>query len=499
MVLDEQLRELPPRDAGADRPHEPARRVRAVLALHELAGAAGAAGAAEGETTVIQLRPYQEHAIEQLRDAYARGRRAPLLVAPTGAGKCVLAAEIIRSAQVRGNRSLMVAPRRELIGQTVRKLADAGIWDVRVIQAAHDTGRPDAPVVVGSIQTLTMPRWLGRLPAADLVIADEAHHMVADQWSRLAGAYPRARWLGLTATPERADGRPLGDIFDELVVAATVAELTELGNLVPCRIFAPRGELEAAQVALDPVEAYLKHGDGQLAVAFCSTVAHAQVTAAAFREAGISADVVTGKSGGDRERILAAWAAGDIRVVANCGVLTEGFDLPALGVAILARRFGHAGLYLQCVGRVLRPSPGKTRATVIDLCGSVHKHGTPEMEREYSLDGKAISSVKRDLIRQCPSCGAVFAAGVAVCPGCGAEQPRRPLELPRSTGEGVVEVPAAPKPKPRPFSVRIPARFAGRCRACGGTVVVGEQIWWAKGEQPKHVDCHGGPLGAPAW
>lgn len=438
---------------------------------------------------MLSLRPYQQEAVSALRKAYQRGRRAPLLVAPTGSGKTVIAAHVVESAHALGNRSLFVAPRRELIGQTVRKLSEAGIWDVRVIQASNDTGRPDAPVIVGSIQTLTLPRWLGNLPHADLVIADEAHHLASDQWRKLATAYPAARWLGLTATPERADGRPLGDIFDELIVAASVQQLTALGNLVPCRVFAPPHQLEVAQVALDPVEAYGKHSAGELAVVFCMTVEHAKQTVADFTAAGIPSALITGKTAAaERADILSRWATGDIRVVANCGVLTEGFDLPALSTAILARRFGHAGLFLQCVGRVLRPSPGKHVATVIDLCGSVHEHGTPDLEREYSLDGKAISGVKREAIRQCPSCGAVFLSA-ASCPVCGVTLSARPAELPRSTGVGVVDIATLPRPEARSFTVSITAKYPGRCRLCEQRITPGDQIYWAKGQKPRHANC----------
>ncbi len=446
----------------------------------------------------MKLRPNQERPIDDLRTAYRRGKLRPLLVAPTGFGKTVVAAHIIQSAGALGNRALFVAPRRELIAQTVRKLADAGVWDVRVIQAANDIGRPDAPVIVGSIQTLTLPRWLGRLPTADLVIADEAHHMAAEQWSKLADAYPSARWLGLTATPERADGKALGDIFDDLIVAASVGELMELHDqdstqgLVRCRVFGPPvGELETGQLALDPVTAYQQHGDNELAVVFCVTVKHAERVVADFIAAGISAAVVTGTTpAAERAELLRRWADGEIRVVANCGVLTEGFDLPALSVCILARRFGHAGLYLQCVGRVLRPSPGKARATVIDLCGSSIKHGPPDMPRIYSLDGKAIQSAGgREAIRQCPRCAAVFLAGPTHCPQCGAELPRRETVIPKSTGVGVVDLATLPKPGLRTYTLSITAKFPGRCRDCSGAITPGDQIWWSKGEKPRHIEC----------
>ena len=438
----------------------------------------------------MKLRPYQERCIASLRAAYQRGRRKPCLVLPTGGGKTIVAASIIQGALRLGNRTLFVAHRRELIQQTVEKLARAGIWDVRVIQAANDTGRPDAPVIVGSIQTLTMPRWLGSLPPADLVIPDECHHLVADRWKQLADAYPAARLLGLTATPQRSDGRPLGDIFDDLIVGATVAELTDAGHLVPCRVFAPPEALDIRQLALDPVAAYQQHGDGQRAIVFCVTVEHAEQVAADFNAAGIPAGVVVGTSPPDiRAVTLQRFAAGELRVCVNVNVLTEGFDDPPVAVCILARKPQHAGTFLQMAGRVLRPADGKSRATLIDLCGSVHDHGPPDMPREYSLDGKAITGAKRDAIRQCPTCGSVFLTGPDRCPECGAALPSRPVDMPRSTGVGVIDIATLPKHPARAFTLSVTAKFPGRCRQCLGPIKPGEQIWWAKGEKPKHVEC----------
>lgn len=424
----------------------------------------------------MQLRPYQLRAIEALRASYARGRRRPLLVAPTGSGKTVCAAYVIQAALTRGNRCLMVAPRRELIGQTVRKLADAGVTDVRVIQAARDEGDPEDRVIVGSIQTLTQPRWLGNLPHADLVIADEAHHLVSAQWSKLASAYPAARWLGLTATPERADGRPLGDIFDDLVVAASVSELTELGCLVPCHIYAPSEELASAELAEDVVDAYQRRTPGQLAVVFCATVAHARSVAAGF---GPTAAVVTGTTpGAVRDDILARFQAGSLRQLCGVGVFTEGWDCPPAAVCILARKFGHAGLFLQCVGRVLRPWPDKLDATLIDLCGSVHRHGPPDLPREYSLTGRAISAIRKDSLSQCRDCGSVFLAGPSVCPYCGAELPRRDLTPPRVTGVGVTEFGVTPAPK-REYVVLMTSTRYGRCTRCASPIRPGDDIRWA--------------------
>lgn len=436
----------------------------------------------------MNLRPYQQQAIANLRAAYARGKRAPCLVLPTGGGKTIVASAIIQGSIARGNRVLFLAHRTELLGQTVNKLNLAGVYNTRLIQAARDLGDPLAPVTVASIQTLTSPRWRSRMPVANLVVFDEAHHVVAASWHRIANAYPSALLLGMTATPQRSDGRPLGDVFDELVAAASVRELTDLEHLVPCQVFAPSRVLDTAQTALDPVEAYRQHGHGRRAIVFCVTVEHARAVAAEFTAAGVPADVVTGAStAGARADVLARFARGDLRVCVNVNVLTEGFDDPPVAVCILARKPQHAGTFLQMAGRVLRPAPGKTHATLVDLCGSVHEHGTPDMEREYSLDGKGITAVKRDQIRQCAACGAVFLTA-AICPTCGAELPRRPAQLPRSTGVGVVEV-TAPAPPRRAFTVSITAKFPGRCRKCEGPIAPGEQIYWARGEQPRHAEC----------
>lgn len=390
---------------------------------------------------MVELRPYQRRSIEQLRASYTAGRSAPCLVQPTGGGKTLIAAEIIRLTVQRGTPVLFNAHREELIGQTVAKLADAGVQNVRTIQA--DRGRhTNAPVTVASVQTLT--RYpADRMPQAGLVVFDECHHVVAKTWKRIATHYAQARLLGLTATPARADGSPLGDIFDALVVGATVRELTELGHLVPCRVWAPPRILEAAELAMSPVDAYRQHGAEQRAIAFCSTVEHATQLADSFNTAGITSAVLHGSMARTaRVQTLAWFREGQIRVLCNVHVLTEGFDDPGASVAILCRKPEHVGTYLQMVGRILRPAPGKTAATVIDLCGSSLVHGTPEMERTYSLDGRAISGAEREAIRQCPTCGGVFLAAAVTegcCPQCGVEIPKPERKEPRVLDVGLVE------------------------------------------------------------
>lgn len=399
------------------------------------------------------LRDYQQRAISDLRAVYARGRRAPCLVIPTGGGKTIIAAEIIRSAIARGRRVLFLAHRTELLEQSVLKLDAAGVSDVRMIQAARDLGRPDAPVTVASVPT--MARRSTEIPA-DLVVFDEAHHVVAKTWKQIADRYRHAAILGLTATPQRSDGSPLGDVFDALVVGATVRELTELGHLAPCRVWAPPNALESGELAVSPIDAYLEHGEGQRAVVFCATVEHAQEIASSMVARGVATEVVHGGlAAASRSDVLKRFRAGVVRAVCNVHVLTEGWDDPACSVCILARKPQHAGTYLQMVGRVLRPADGKQQAKLLDLGGVSLIHGTPDMDRSYSLDGKAISGAEREAIRQCPSCGAVFRSEEVAedhsstcapdckakhCPQCLTALPYRAIEAPRAIGVGLSEV-----------------------------------------------------------
>lgn len=436
---------------------------------------------------MLQLRPYQQRAIDLLRAEYAAGLRAPVLVSPCGSGKTIISAAIIRSAAARGTRSLFLAGRIELLEQTINKLVIAGIENPRLIQADNDIGDPSSPVTVASVPTLTTKRWQDRLPEAGLVIFDECQHGPAAGHARIAQAYSTSKLLGLTATPCRGDGRALGDVFDSIVVGATVQELQALGALVPCRIFSAPETTSSRDLALSPVEAYEQHAAGQRTIVFCTTVSHAERLTAEFSMFGIAADIVHGElAADDRRERLARFRNGETRVLCNVGILIEGFDDPEVAVVILARRFGNAGTFIQVVGRAMRPAPGKQSATVVDLCGSVLEHGTPDAERTYSLDGKGISSARQS-IRQCPRCGGVFLAGPASCPMCAGELPTLARQDPRSRGIGVVEV--APRTPPRPWFVVIRARHPGICPSCRLFIARGSEIVWAKGQKPMHVAC----------
>jgi superfamily II DNA or RNA helicase len=325
----------------------------------------------------VILRPYQERAVDLVGEAWRGGARSVCLVAPTGSGKTVMGCEVLRRTLARRpeRRVLWLAHRHELIAQA-RDRVDAYLGDV----ADH--------VEVATVQGLAASE---RRPAADLLVLDEAHHYApgAAEWHEVAGAYSGAWRLGLTATPERGDGSPLGDTFSALVVGAQYSDLLADGSLVPCRVMRPDDQLDG--LAQDPVAAWLAQAGERRGFLFGGRVEECEGYTRRLREAGVPAALISGATpAAERAASLEAFRGREIRCLASVYVLTEGVDVPEASVCLLARGCQHASTYLQMVGRVLRPAPGKADALLIDLPGASHAHGWPTADREYSLSGEAI-------------------------------------------------------------------------------------------------------------
>jgi superfamily II DNA or RNA helicase len=367
---------------------------------------------------MIDPRSYQVAGRDLLRAAFADGNRRVVGVAPTGAGKTILFCKIVLGHIAKpGRRVLAVVHRRELIKQTVRKMREAGIERVGVI-AAGWASDPDALVQVPSVQTLLAREQ--RPEGVTLIVLDEAHHYVAETWGTIVASYPDAKIIGVTATPERGDGTPLGDLFEALVPIVSVGELTRLGFLVPCEVIAPPKRLR--HNAQSPLDAYTKHAPGRQAVVFASSVEEAHALAQEFSAAGFPAACVEADTpAANRDSILERFERGELRVLCNVFVLTEGWDCPSVEVCILARGCSATGTYLQMVGRVLRPAPGKSSALLIDLRGAVHEHGLPEEDRAFSLEGRAISGGDAP-VKTCPECERTIPLPARTCPNCGTAQ-----------------------------------------------------------------------------
>lgn len=402
----------------------------------------------------MALRPYQAALVDQLRDAFRIGYRAPLLQLATGGGKTVVFTAITASAHGRGKRVLVAAHRRELIRQAGAKLTAARVPHGIIAPGHAETADM---VQVGSIQTLA--RRLDRLPAFDLVVLDEAHHAVAAQWTALRTAQPQARILGVTATPARLDGKGLGvgagGIFDVLIEGPLIGELTRDGFLAPARYFVPERRIDTndvrtvagdfsvagleellasdSRITGDAIESYRRHAAHRPAICFVATVHHGQVVAAQFREAGYRAACVHGALAADqRDKLIAGLGTGEVEVLMSCELISEGLDVPAVAAVILLRPTQSLGLHLQQIGRGLRPVPGKEHLIVLDHVGNVLEHGRADDARTWTLAAglardagdKAAAPVKR-----CEACGMANATAARTCESCRAEFPVKEPDL----------------------------------------------------------------------
>ncbi|MEO5375641.1 MAG: DEAD/DEAH box helicase [Alphaproteobacteria bacterium] len=416
-------------------------------------------------TAVRTPRPYQVAAIQAVREAMRHHRRV-LLQLPTGAGKTFVAATVAKGAHAKGRRVVFLVHRAELVDQTSRTFAEEGIPH-GVIAAGPAGGRwmGNEPVIVASVQTLA--RRLDAVPAPDLLFVDEAHHAAAGTWQRILNAWPEAWAVGLTATPERLDGRGLVGAFEAMVTGPSVAELIRDGYLATFRAFAPStadlsgcrirmgefaaGDVEAAMdrpsITGDIVSHYQRLAESKRAVLFAASVAHSQHLAEAFQSAGIPAAHVDGETPRDQRRqTVADFAAGRVRVLCNVELFGEGFDVPGVEAVILARPTQSLGLYLQQVGRALRPAPGKDHALILDHVGNIARHGLPDDPREWSLDAKSRRQRKTDetgpMVRQCPECFAMHRPAPR-CPECGHSHEAKPHQMAHADGDLVEVDPAA--------------------------------------------------------
>lgn len=411
---------------------------------------------------MIELRDYQHDVEQRIRQAYRDGYCAPCLVAPTGSGKTVTFASIAEQAGAKGKRVLILVHRRELTRQTSRTLDAFGVRH-GIVQAGvpvHNGAHPH--VQVASVQTLVrrMDRWRW---TPDLIIVDEGHHATGKTtWGKVLAYYSKAKVLAVTATPQRLDGQGLGHtcggFFDALILGPSVADLTTRGFLSPAVVYAPpqradlshlhtragdfaKDELAEAMdkptITGDAVAHYRTICPGEPAIAFCASVAHAEHVAEAFAAAGYRAASVDGSmDSAVRAQRIEDLGAGRLHVLTSCEIISEGVDVPVVSVAILLRPTQSLGLYLQQVGRVLRPAPGKQRAVILDHVGNVYRHGLPDDDREWSLEGRhKRPSAPADAlpVRQCPSCYSVFRPA-PVCPQCGYQFPIQSREIEQVDG-----------------------------------------------------------------
>ncbi len=324
----------------------------------------------------FQLRDYQRQIVDEARSSFRARTRAVLIHLATGGGKTVLGSFMVDGSSKRGLICWWLVHRRELASQASKTFYEMGI-DHGMIAGGRSTDIGQR-VQIGSIQTVA--RRLDDLPAPDLIVFDEAHHLGAAQWQQVYDRFPDAIKVGLTATPWRLDGKGLGNWFETMIQGPSVGELIDQGSLSTYRLFAPStpdvsavksamGDFKNRDLAAvmdkpaitgDAVSHYLQLARGKRAVAFAVSIEHSRHVVAQFIAAGIPAAHVDGKMHhATRDAIVASFVAGDILLLSNCDLLGEGFDVPAIEAAILLRPTQSLSLHLQQMGRALRPFPGK--------------------------------------------------------------------------------------------------------------------------------------------
>ncbi len=369
----------------------------------------------------MTLRDYQLAGKRDIYREWQRGAKGVLYVGVTGSGKTMLGTSIVQDVIAQGHHVTWVAHREELLKQARDTLQEFYKVPASICAPGYDFD-PTAPVHVASVQTILSrgTRWTGaEFTNKSLTVLDEGHHYGAAEWKQVANV--PGRILGLTATPERSDGKPL-QAYDALVAGPSYSELIDKGHIVTCKVFRP-DEALARGIAQDPVAAYQEHGEGKQGFVFAPSVAVAQEWAQAYREADIPADVIDKDTKSDERKVLMRqFREKRLRLLVNVFVLTEGVDVPAAEVCVLGRGVGHVSPYLQMVGRVLRSAPDKSHGILIDLPGVSWdpKLGLPTQDREYSLtEGitNAPAQPGEPSLRVCTACGLTLKSGQP-CP-CG--------------------------------------------------------------------------------
>ena len=403
----------------------------------------------------MQLRSYQIKAIDSLRYSFnTKGKKSPLLVMPTGAGKTVVFAAISKAISDNEKNVLILVHRRELIDQASKKLKAIGV-DHGVIAAKYKSSQNN--IQIASVQTLVR-RLVTNTFNPNYIIIDEAHHAAAGSWQKIIEHFKDAFKIGCTATPIRLDGRGLADYFDDLVLGPGVAKLIKDEYLAPYKVFAPplkinldkvktlggdyqkkelEKQIDSADIIGDAVQQYKKHADGLPAIAFCISIKHATDVCNKFKNAGYKAAIVHGEMKvDDRDKAIKGLGNGKIQILTSVDVISEGTDVPDVSAAILLRPTKSEGLYLQQVGRVLRPKPDKT-AIILDHVNSTRTHGFVDDKKEWSLDSQKKKKKKGELAPHVETCNKCFATykPTPTCPVCGFESQNRERFIKQEEGE----------------------------------------------------------------
>ena len=354
---------------------------------------------------MVKLRDYQTEGINKIFEAWDPTRlnhKNVLFQMPTGTGKTTVFSQIVLKAHLKNKNVLIVVHRTELVEQIADRLVDFGV-SVGIISAGNKP-LPEKEVQVATIQTLSRREY----PPADIVIIDECHHSKADTYRKLWDIYPDARFLGVTATPVRLNGEGFSELFDILIPLGKLSYFIENEYLVKIKhlvcgipdvskvklrlrdydIQMLRNVMLDNSVMANLIESYKKFANGKKTIVFAVDIEHSKSIVERYLEAGIRAahiDATTPKQ--ERKETLDKFRSGEIIVLSNVDIVSEGFDVPDCEAVQLARPTKSLVLYLQQVGRCMRPAANKGYGIVLDNAGLWLDHGLSYIDRDWSLEG----------------------------------------------------------------------------------------------------------------
>lgn len=429
---------------------------------------------------MIQLYPFQQQIINEVRAHMHAGAKSILIQSPTGSGKTALTTDMLGTASRRGHSSVFLVHRRELVKQSVRAFDKNNVY--AGVIAASFPEEPRAHVQIASIPTYI--RRYQRLRSPVFCVWDECHHLAAKNWTKLFNAFPNAFHVGLTATPQRLDGKGLDDHFEVMVQGPTVGWLIENKYLSPYRLYAPTslsmegvhtrmGDFVKSEVTEivdkpkitgDAISHYRRLCPDARNVVFCVSIKHSEHVAEQFRAAGIQAEHVDGNTDAlTRDGAIGRFHRGETKILCNVDLFGEGFDVPAIEAVTMLRPTQSLGLYLQQVGRGLRKSPGKEQTIILDHVGNVQRHGLPDEEREWRLEGRDTDSRRSNsedgpAVKICPKCFAAQFSGGEQCKFCGNPFEKKPRVVEEQEGE-LVEVDPAMIRKQRAMEQAVAQTF----------------------------------------
>ena len=376
----------------------------------------------------MNLRDYQEELVDGIKQSMSAGNHSIIVQSPPRSGKTVVMAHIAKSATDKNNKVLFFSHRKEINEQVYKTFENNEVnMDL---------------VTIGGVQSLV--RKLDKLDEPTIILIDEAHHSKASSYKKIIDYFPNAYKLLFTGTPVRLDGSGFDDIADDLILGKSVKWLQEHGRIALFKYYAPQlidvsrlkkraGEFTKQSVDDtmktviygDVIKHYEKLAKGKQAIVYTHSVEASENVSKAFNDAGYNSMAVSGKTPKEeRETAMRAFRNGDLKIMVNCELFTEGIDLPNVDVCIMLRPTQSLSLYLQFAMRALNPREGKT-AIIIDHVGNVERFGLPNQDREWSLQGivkkKQTAKIGEPTVRVCEMCFATFWSKERICPECGYE------------------------------------------------------------------------------